>query len=392
MTTTAATANTLTMQGITVPNAVQDAPTFFAKTRRTTVPFVSNKSFGGLGTTDTYSLLKANIVSGINLRLVGTVVTTHGSGTVATTARWPYDFVRVRLSANGQSQLINARGWKLRAREMMANEDSSDRGVSQSISGATVTQGTLSYASESWGLGQAQSSISDGTYNFDIEIYIPIAYDETTLLGALFLQTASTDLSLSLDWANSSDLFTLTSNATAVVTCNIQAQAISFSIPEINGSIVVPDLTTFHGLVENRFTGMASGDNEIPLVGQGVGRQLLRFYWQTWNGSAPQVPLALTDTNYGQAAWRFGGNDTPESWITARALRQHEERLFNCDLGGSQGFGVWDFAVQSAFRDSIDEGAATELRFLVNYPNGLTLTSPVIEYVQETAFAGAIGA
>lgn len=386
------TASPLTMQGITVPNAAQDAPTFFAKTRRVTFPFVSNKAFAGLGNSDTYSLLKSNIVAGINLRLTGSVVTVHGTGTVATNARWPYDLVRVRVAANGQSQLINAKGWKLKARAMMADENTSDRGVIQSIGGANVQQGTLSYASESWGLGQSASAITDGTYNFDLELFVPIAYDQKTLLGALFLQTSSTDLTMTLDWANSTDLFTLTGTATATVTCNVQAEAIAFSIPEVNGTIVVPDLSTFHGLIENRFTGMANGDNEITLVGQGVGRQLLRLYYQTWNGAVPQAPLSLTDANYGTASWRFGGNDTPESWITARALRQHIERLFNCDLGGAQGIGVWDFAVQSAFRDSIDEGAATELRFLVNYPAGLTLTAPVIEYVQETVFAGAIGA
>jgi len=384
--------NTLTMQGITVPNAVNDPETFFAKTRRVVFPFVANRSFAGLGNSDNYSLLKSNIVAGINLRLVGSVVTVHGTGAVATTARWPYDLVRVRVAANGQSQLINAKGWKLRAREMMANELSSDRGVIQSIGGSNVQQGTLSFASESWGLGQSASAITDGTYNFDLELFVPIAYDSKTLLGALFLQTTSTDLVMTLDWANQSDLFTLTGTATATVTCNVQAQAIAFSIPEINGQIVVPDLSTFHSIIENRATGFANGDNEITLVGQGIGRQLCRLFYQTWNGTAPQTPLAVNDTNYGQAAWRFGGNDTPENWMTARAARQNMERIFNCDLGGAQGINVWDWAAESAFRDSIDEGAATELRFLVNYPSGLTLTNPVCEYVQETVFAGAVGA
>ena len=187
-------------------------------------------------------------------------------------------------------------------------------------------------------------------------------------------------------------MFTLSGTATAAVTCAIQAEVIAFSIPENGGQIIILDLSAFHGLIENRTTGLANGDNEVRLVGHGVGRQLMRFFYQTWNGTAPQAPLSLIDTNYGTAAWRYGGNDTPESWITARALRQNGERLFNCDLGGPQGFGVWDFAVESAFRDSIDEGAATELRFLVNYPAALTLTNPAIEYVQETIFAGAVGA
>jgi hypothetical protein len=264
--------------------------------------------------------------------------------------------------------------------------------VSQSISGATVTQGTLSMASEAWGVGQNQSAIAPATYNFDLFMYVPIAYDRRTLVGAIFAQTAATDLTLNIDWASTSDVFALTGTASATVSCQIQAEVIAFSIPQENGQIIIPDLSTFHGLIENRYTALGNGDNEIRLVGQGVGRQLFRVYGQTWNGSVPQVPLALTDVNYGQALWRFGGNDTPETAITARALRMWTERLFNSDLGGPQGFLTWDWAVESAFRDSIDEGSVTELRLLVNYPSALTLTNPAFEYVQETIFAGAVGA
>lgn len=388
-----ATGNTQTMQGIAVPNAVVNPVEFFKRTRRLTFPFVSNRQFSGLGTSDTFSFLQTGIVAGVALRLVGTVVTTIGTGTVATTARWPYDLAKkIKISANGQSNLINCSGWKLKAHDMMTREDLNDRGVIQSIGGANVQQGTLSQASESWGLGQSQSAISNNTYNFDLTLYLPIAYDRQTLVGAIFAQTAATDLTLSIDWASTSDLFGFTGTGAAAVTCAIQAQVIAFSIPEEGGQIIIPDLSAFHGLIENRFTGVSNGDNEIRLVGQGVGRQLMRFFYQTWNGGTPQAPLALTDTNYGTAAWKYGANDTPESWITARALRQNAERIFNADLGGAQGFGVWDFAAESAFRDSIDEGAATELRFLVNYPAALTLTNPGVEYVQETIFAGAVGA
>jgi hypothetical protein len=381
------------MQGIAVPNAVVDPVEFFRRTRRLTFPFVSNRQFSGLGTSDTFSFLQTGIVAGVALRLVGSIVTLKGAGTIGTTARFPYDLAKkVKISANGQSNLINCSGWKLKAHDVMTREDMNDRGVIQQISGANVQQGTLSQASESWGLGQVASAIADGTYNFDLTLYLPIAYDRLTLVGAIFAQTAATDLTLSIDWATVSDLFTLTSNAAVTMTCAIQAQVIAFSIPETNGQIVIPDLSAFHGLIENRFTGVSNGDNEIRLVGQGVGRQLMRFYYQTWNGATPQAPLPLTDVNYGAAAWKYGANDTPESWVTARALRQNAERLFNSDLGGAQGFGVWDFAAETAFRDSIDEGAATELRFLANYPAALSLVNPAVEYVQETIFAGAVGA
>lgn len=385
-------APTQVMQGIVVPASSIDPPEFFRRTRRLTFPFVNGKSFAGLGATDTFSLLQTGIVAGIVIRMVGTVVTTHGTGTVATTGRWPYDLAkRIRLSANGQSNLINCSGWKLRARDMMAVENMTDHGVAQSISGATVNTGSLALASEAWGVGQLASAIVDGTYNFDLQLYVPVAWDRKNLVGAIFAQTASTDLNLAIDWANSSDLFVLTGTATAVVTNTLTIEAVAFSIPEVNGQIVIPDLSVFHGLIENRVVIAGTGDQETKLVGQGVGRQLMRLFWQTWNG-ATTAPLALTDANYGQVLWRFGGNDTPEQVPGARGLREQVERIFGSDLGGPQGFGAWDFAAESAFRDSVDEGAATELRFLVNIANGVTLNNCGLEYVQETLFSGATGA
>lgn len=387
-----ATAPTQVMQGIVVPASSVNPEEFFKRTRRLTFPFVNGRAYAGLGSTDTFSLLQTGIVAGIVIRAVGTVVTVQGTGAVGTTGRWPYDlFKKIRVAANGQSNLINCSGWKLRARDMMSTENMTDHGVAQSISGATVNTGSLALASESWGVGQLASTIANGTYNFDLQIYVPIAWNRKELVGSIFAQTASTDLTLQIDWANASDLFTLTGTATATVTANLQIEAVAFSIPEVNGQIVIPDLSVFHGLIENRVVIAGTGDQETKLVGQGVGRQLMRMYWQTWNG-APTAPLALTDANYGNVLWRFGGNDTPETYPTARALRQQQERIFGSDIGGPQGFGAFDFAAESAFRDSIDEGAATELRFLVNIAGGVTPSNCALEYVQETIFSGATGA
>jgi hypothetical protein len=319
------------------------------------------------------------------------------AGTCATTARWPYDLLKAaRFSANGQSNLINCGGWSLKARDIMGRGDLSDRGVAVGSGGASPgtarTQGSLSQASESWGVGQNVSAIAAATYPVELNWFLPVAFDQVDLMGAIFAQTAATDLVLELTWANSSDLFTLTGTATATLTGSVVIEATLFTIPQgPDGDVIVPDLSVFHSLIQVRQSNIANGENEIRLVGQGVGRQLLRLFWRTMNGATP-APLAMTATNYGRVAWRFGGNDTPEVLTDGQHLRYLNERLYNTDLGGLQGYGAFDFASEHAFRDSIDEGAATELRLVLEYPSGLSLTTPFVEYVQETAFAGAVGA
>jgi hypothetical protein len=389
-TATANSAPTTVLQGIEVPTTSIDPAQFFARTRRLSY-LVKTSAFAGLGSTDNIPIQQAGIISGLRVRFVGSLVTTPGTGTAATSARWPYDLVRgFRFSANGQSNLINASGWKLKAREFMARGDLNDRGVVQRIGAGNVQQGTLSLASETWGVGQNQSGLTGATTPIELEWYLPIAFDDVSLVGAIFAQTSATDLQLSIDWANASDIFVVTGNATMVLSGSYVVESKTYTIPQApNGSVIVPDLSTFHSITQSRFTGPGNGDNEVRLAGQGVGKQLMRLWWQLWNGAAPGAPVPVNATNFGNLAWRFGGNDTPEVMRDGSSMNHEMERTFGVDMGTLAGFAGFDFASENAFRDSVDEATATELRFLMNIANGVSLTNPSIEYVQETLSNGA---
>jgi len=383
------------MQGIAVPAASVNPQLFFRATRRQRI-IQRTFTYAGLGLEDQVPVLQTGIIGGLSIRFVGVLTVTLWGGTAATTHQWPYNLLkRCRFSANGQSNLINCSGWSLKARDIMARGDLTDRGVVRAITGAhpgTATQqGTLSLASESWGVNQAVTAITGAptNYNVDLNWNVPIAFDDVDLLGAIFAQTSSTDLNLALTWANTAELFTLTGAATATLTGTVVVNATVYSIPQgPDGGIVIPDLSAFHSLIESRSTRVGNTANEERLAGQGVGRQLLRVYGRVFNNG---VPLAVNATNYGQMGWRYGGNDTPEVYPDGQHLRYYNERLFNADVG-VQGYWVHDFASENAFRDSIDEGAATELRLLYEIPTAVVLTNPALEYTQETVFAGAVGA
>jgi hypothetical protein len=384
-------APTQTMQGIEVPTSSINPAAFFQLTRRLTV---TQKTFtySGLGLTDNVPVLQTGIISGLTVAVSGSVTVTPGTGTVATTAKWPYDLLRAaRFSANGQSNLINCGGSDLKAREIMQRGDLTDRGVIKNIGGAhpgtPTQQGTLALDSESWGLGQSTTAVAAGTYGVELEWYVPVAYDDLNLMGAIFAQTSSTDLNLALDWAPVSDLFTLTGNATAAVSLTVVVSATLYTIPVApNGSdVIVPDLSVFHSILSTRYSNVGSSLNEVRLSGQGVGRQLLRLWFRTYNGG---TPLPVNATNYGQIGWRYGGNDTPELWTSGQALAYKTERTFNSALGKA-GIVVLDFCQENAFRDSIDMGTASELRYLAEIPSGVALSSPYMQYVQETLSAGA---
>lgn len=382
------------LQGIYVPQSSVNPELFFRMTRRLTVPAKTIGAYAGLGQTDTVTMLQTGILAGISIKFSGSLVIALPTGTAASTSRWPYDLLRaVRFTANGQSNLVNCSGAHLKLRDIMGRGDLNDRGIPQGIGGASPgtsrVQGTLSLSEEAWGVGQNVTAIAANTYAVELNWFVPIAFDQLALTGAIFAQTSATDLLLQLDWANSTDLFTLTGTATATLTGSVVVEPTLYSIPVVNGDVVVPDLSVFHSIIASRYVALGQGDNEVRLAGQGVGRQLLRLWWRTFSG-AVGTPLAMSAANYGQVGWRFGSNDTPEVYTDGRHLAYANERLFGDDIGAQYGFGCFDFASEHAFRDSVDEGSATELRLLVNLVNAPT--NPVMEYTQETVFAGAAAA
>jgi len=389
---------TVSLQGVLVPQTAINPEAFFRATRRLRIRQATG-AFPGFGSSTNVQILQTGIVSKLTVKISGTLTVTLGGGTAASLAGWPYNLLkRIRFSANGQSNLINASGWSLKARNFVERADTNDRGIARGVGGASPgtarTQGTLSLNNENWGVGQNVSAIpgAPSTYAVELAIDVPISFDQVFLHGAIFAQTSSTDLNLNIDWAPVGELFTTTGAATVAFAGSYLVEATVYTIPQgPDGQVIVPDLSMFHSIIETRQGNVVNGVNETRLAGQGLGRQLMRVWFQTLNGATP-APLPVNATNYGNIGWRFGGNDTPEVWSDGLDLAMTNEALFGSDFASLQGIGILDFSSEHALRDSIDEGTATELRLLTEIPAGVALTSPVMMYTQETMFAGAVGA
>lgn len=376
------------MQGIAVPAEAVNPGLFFDLTRRhiqleKQIPYTGQSQ-------ETVVLRKSDILAGLEVVFSGQVVIANGTGTTRTTSRWPYDFIKsAKFSANGVSNLISTSGLKLKIRDVMKRSDQSDRGVLQTVANQSRTQGTLAQASESWGVGSNTTGIADGTYDVELTWPIPVAEDEHDLAGAIFLQTTSADLSLELSFEDIlNGLFVTTGNAVKpALTGNFQIISKKFSIPVENGQLVVPDLSFFHSLIQNRYTALQNGEQEIPLVGQGAGKMLLRAFYQVYNGALPiPAPLAMTKTNFGKQMWRYATNETPDEFIDGNHMRKDQERRYNSDIGALWGVGCHDFVHENARRDAVDLGTTSELRLVSTIQAAVALVNPGMEYVTETLF------
>lgn len=390
-------APTINMQGIDVPATSINPSAFFANTRRKRFQEKSISQFAGLGASDAFSIKQSGIIAALDIHFTASVVVTLNSGTVATTPRWPYDLIkRVLLSANGTTNLVSCSGAHLAAYRFVQQPNLNDRGVARGIGGAspgtTQYQGTLSLASESWGFGQNVTAIPAGTYDVELYFRVPLAADLVKLLGAVFGQTQATSLNVELDYNTQGVLFTTTGSPTIVFNnASIECEGIVFSIPYgPDGNIVIPNLSAYHKFIANNDFAVGAGAYGSTLVGQGVGQLLQRIFFRLWNG-ASSAPVPITSANFGQIGWQYGGDQTPEVFNSNGAqaghmLRFFEENLYSTDLG-AQGFGVMDFASMWLARDAVDESTATNLQLLVT-PQ-VSISSPVLEVVQETISAGS---
>lgn len=372
------------MQGIAVPaEAVQPAE-FFARTRR---KIQLEKQFAYAGqSTDIIELRKSDILATIKVIFSGTLVVT--GGTAKTSARWPYDLLTAKFTANGQSNIVNVSGLKLKIRDIMKKSDLTDRGVVQTIGGVARTQGTLAQSSESWGVGSQTTAIPAGTYDVQLEWDIPVSEDEADLAGAIYLQTSTSDLTLQLDWLPLTQLVAALTATNVSLTGNIQVISTKFGIPiGGNGQIVVPDLSVFHSLIQTRTAGaIATGENELRVIGQGAGKSLLRAYYQVYNGAGfDAAPLPMNRTNFGKQSWRYSNNETPDEFIDGSHMRLDMERRYNADHS-LWGVGCHDFVHENAFRDVVDMGTTAELRLVSTIQQAVVLTQPALELVTETVF------
>lgn len=374
------------MQGIAVPASSVNPQQFFARTRRN---IVQEKvwAYDSTKTQDVVELRKSGIISTILVKFSGSLVVTPGTGTVSSTAHWPYNLARFRYTANGASNLIDADGLSLKAREFMKKGDLSDNGLDGTVLGNAVTAGTLRLASETWGVGSGQASIAGGTYPVELLFTVPVAEDEVDLNGATFLATSTADITLTLNYRNLSQLFTLTGNGAVSLTGTWSVHPTKFSIPiGADGNIVVPDLSNFHTVIQSATSAIQNGDNETRLVGQGGSKSLLRVFYQLWNGASNAAsPLVANATNFGAQAWRYGTSESPDTFADGQIMRYVNTRQFGTDIG-AWGFLAHDFASELEFRDVVDMGTTGDLRIATNVPSGVSLASPSLVYTVETVF------
>jgi hypothetical protein len=271
----------------------------------------------------------------------------------------------------------------------MKRADLTDRGVTQTIGGVTRTNGTLALASESWGVGSATTGIAAGTYNVDLTFAIPVSEDEKDLVGAIFLQTSTSDLTLSIDETPLGQLFYRRHRTGVTLTGTWQVSTTKFSIPV--GAVRSdrrPQPVVFHSIIGSAGSanGIANGENEPGSSARAPARAAAHLRPGRLRRDHRRGAAGHDATNFGPLAGASATTRPRTPSSTAPTMRADMERRYNTDIGGIHGYFCHDFAHENASATPSTWAPTAELRLLTTVHSGVTLTNPALEYVTETVF------
>lgn len=341
-------------------------PALFAQsTERQDIPQQSTP-FTGLGSTMQIRLQNVGVIALVKLYF-NLSFTTSATGTVTTLPGWPYSIAkRVAFNANGQTSLLQARGTTLRARRQRIFRNPAEL-IANAPPVGTLTPNT--------------------SYPLVFMLDVPISHDMYSGIGWILAQNPATYLSLEIVFANATDAFAFTgAGAISAMTGTVFSELTTFAVGQAQvgnaPKTIVPDLTVFHGLLDNTYSFANSGLVQAPLIR--TAGQLVNYAFNLNNGGASEIaPLALTEI-----AFKYGGNRQPRVYNPPVYLVDKNQQDYDglVQIGGLT-YTFLDFEVDNPVRDLFIPEALVELQTAVSIPNTITVSSNAfLLYEEETLY------
>jgi hypothetical protein len=299
-----------------------------------------------------------------------------GVAAATSTAKWPYGLLEsVAFTANGQDDLFSCSGLALKALERPRYPYLN--AFSQDLAGAAVPVP---------GGGQ---NLAVGNIPLRLTYEIPLAFDESSLVGAVFAQAKALSLLLRGKTANVNQIATIGGGGTVVLNVNSTWKVALqfFQIPvDQTGRIVLPDLRYLHGFNELLTPFASLGDVKTGMIR--VAGTLQRIFAQNTQANvAPPVfynPSSATDV----AEYRveFGANKIPYRFSPAQFLTDENAKDYGAVL--PYAFVCLDLARYNAVRDAVNLAGVTELFWVTKLGAGAAAPSASAQQrvIQETLF------
>lgn len=321
----------------------------------------------------TKQLLQVGVVSKLQIIIKGTAAVTAAAGnTVTKNYKWPYGILKnVTVSGNGVNNFINCSGYDLYIRKLCQY-----RAFVDNYTIDNVPAGALA---------------ANGNYTFQVAIEIPLAMDDSSLIGSLYAQSEATNLTVQITTESIANLFTLVGTGavsflnfagTAATNPTVYLQETFFEVPydpQKPGTLVIPDLTVLHGIIanDNPVAGMGTVTTEVYRI----NGQMERLIYYCDNNNA-----LVTTANYARHRLVYGGSQTPLDFNPPDQLRILNNEWYRLAL--PDGVYSLDMIAENPQRDQILLEGITNLRLVTDYAGGFVPNAAArMHFVQETLFA-----
>lgn len=322
----------------------------------------------GFGQPHEVQLPQAGILSLVRIIFDGTLTVTDNTGSVDTTARWPYGLAdEAVLSINGSNELWRVSGEDLAALDYVrhpSHEEATD-----------VFPGTRE--GEDTGIA---------TGDVHLTWTLPVAVDDVSLVGSLYLQSAATVAALRLRQAAEADVLTVNGDATVDLSGDFHIETTSYEVPfDGEGNVVVPDLSRLHGVtaVELPLTNLGTSRHNLIRYDGQLARLFVSATRSPGNRLSAQADAADAD-KIAALALTYGGNKTPYDFDPATFLVARNNRHYGQQVPYERL--VIDQVRENPQRDAINMAGLTELAVELDVDSAVTLNNGKVRLVQEMLF------
>jgi hypothetical protein len=314
-------------------------------------------------------LPQSGLAAELLIKFDGTlVIATEDSGDAK--SRWPYGLLgALSLSVNGQQDLFGVLGEDLRVRE--------------DIAFPAFTEQVDAFPGDLGG----GDVIDTGTYPVHLSWRVPIATELVTLTGALYAQSPSTQIQVTISPAGVANLVPAGDGGTSVLTGTWTVTE-TFFVPayDSQGRIIVPSgIAYLHAMqaVDLPLTG--TGDNRLLLVrGSGNMQRLFMAFTDSDGNRMSTAPGTSTAELIDNLVLTYGATQFPYNWTPASDLLHQN----NLDYGFTPPYDyvILDTLKQNPSRDAIVYAGLTELAVIATVDAGVSNLPGNAHLVQENLF------
>lgn len=351
---------------------VQDPQLFAELTERQAMPQVS-QAIAGLGKKQRLLIEKVGVLARIRLK-VKCEFTPKEETTQILNPGFPFKLIReIALQANGVTGVIDCSGVTLAQRRQR------------------VYRNPVSAIFKSPKTGE---KLKKEAQKVEFVIEIPIAHDMLSLIGCILAQNEETQLSVLVNWASEEEIVNGGAGIEKFegeVTWSTTVFSIGSTVEGKNEVVVLPDLSAFHGLIDNVVPLVTKPEPKAELIR--TAGQLLCYCAAILNKAGGQAQL--TPAEWEQFKIEYGGNKDPLVWAPATELLEDNADDYDGALtvGAAAAstataltFLAYDAEKDHPSRDLIIPESLTELRAVIKVPGAFTPESAQILTSQETLY------